>query len=414
MVDSQCQDCTELSSTNKSLVVILIGLGLLFIAVFQPTVRKFIAKFNTRSTRAKGKHLFNFFQCVTLLPVIYSVPFPSSYITFLDLFAFVNLSIVQIFSVGCIKGWGYHANLVSVCLLPVAVLFVLAIAGKLYSAVTKKSWTAKQTFGLFLMFLWCFYPYITNIILQAFNCETFDNGVSLLRLDFAINCDSSTHQWYQSFALAMIFVYPVGTPCLFLSAMWPYRKELSDPVKRELPQAKGRHLSFFCSDYQGSQWYWEIVELGRKALLNGFLLLVSQGSLLQLELAAVISFLYIMAVLHIHPMRQLHNNYLVAFISFMLLLTYKASQLLKILEGNKGSVVSYQLGYDPTWILVLLIGTAIAVLVVGLSMMMSDIKKQLQQRKMKYASDVAAYNSRKGDFVELPKLLLGFYHLFFR
>jgi len=330
MVDNECKDCTKLSSTNKSLIVVLVGLAVLVFVVLQPTVRKFLTKYNTRSLRARAKHMFSFFQYVTLLPVIYSVPFPASYITFLDMFAFVNLSVVQIFSVGCITGWGYHANLVSACLFPLVFLFVLVMGAKVYVVVTKKSWAGKQTLSLFLMFLWCFFPYITNIILQAFNCEKFENGDSLLRIDFSIDCNSSTHQSYQSFAWAMVFVYPLGTPCLFLLAMWPHRAELSDPVRRELPQAKCRHLAFFCSEYKGSQLHWEILELVRKVLLNGFLLLASQGSLLQLEAAAIISLLYVLVVLLVRPMRQLQNNYLVAFISLMLLLSYKASQLQNI------------------------------------------------------------------------------------
>ena len=40
-----------------------------------------------------------------------------------------------------------------------------------------------------------------------------------------------------------------------------YRHELSDVAMRESSYAEGKHLAFFCNDYSGRHWYWEIVEV---------------------------------------------------------------------------------------------------------------------------------------------------------
>ena len=66
--------------------------------------------------------------------------------------------------------------------------------------------------ALFLIFL--LYPSTSSMIFSTFICEDIDDGQSYLRADYAINCASPAHQIATAFAVAMIFVVPVGTPLL--------------------------------------------------------------------------------------------------------------------------------------------------------------------------------------------------------
>jgi hypothetical protein len=90
MQDNGCVSCESLSDSNKSLFVVLIGLALL-VALFaayrtHPPLRAAISKLNTKSMVTKAKHIFVFFQAVILVSDVYSVPYPTSYLKFLDVF----------------------------------------------------------------------------------------------------------------------------------------------------------------------------------------------------------------------------------------------------------------------------------------------------------------------------------------
>ena len=113
--------------------------------------------------------------------------------------------------------------------------------------------------------------------------------------------------------VATIVVYPIGVLLLFYCAMVPYAAELSDVVARESKSAKSKHLAFFSMDYKGKYWYWELIELARKLVLNGVVVLCNQGTILQLAIALVIVMLHMILVLRAKPMRYKSNN---AFFSY--------------------------------------------------------------------------------------------------
>jgi Leucine-rich repeat (LRR) protein len=315
--DGRCIDCSEIQGNSKALIfVIVIAIAGILVYIAYRRVERvstFIGKLQTRSMFVKLKQMATFFQIVLLLPAVYLVPYPTDYIIFLNIFSFVNINVVQIFSLGCISGWDFHISFVFACALPLFVATLLAIAAVVYSLIKghnaaqgKKS--RQQAFGLFLLFLWCIFPFICNRTFQMFACETFDDGQELLRADYSIDCTSDNHRSFQIFAGIMIAAYPIGVPCLFFFSMLPYAAELSDIPTRESKFARGKHLSFFSMDYKGEYWYWEIVELGRKLMLNGVLVLCNQGTILQLTVALVVILIHLMVIIQVKPMLHLSNN----------------------------------------------------------------------------------------------------------
>jgi hypothetical protein len=315
--DGRCIDCSEIQGNSKAFifVIVIAIVGILGYIAYRRVefVSTFIEKLQTRSMIVKLKQMATFFQIVLLLPAVYLVPYPTEYIIFLNIFSFVNINIVQIFSLGCISGWDFYASFVFACALPLFVAIILVIAAVVYNlakehdpAQAKKS--RQQAFGLFLLFLWCIFPFICNRTFQMFACETFDNNQELLRADYSIDCTSDSHRSFQIFAGIMIAAYPIGVPCLFFFSMLPYAAELSDVPTRASKFARGKHLAFFSMDYKGEYWYWEIVELSRKLVLNGVLVLCNQGTILQLTVALIIIMIHLMVILKVEPMLHMSNN----------------------------------------------------------------------------------------------------------
>jgi hypothetical protein len=107
----------------------------------------------------KLKQMAAFFQIVLLLPSVYIVPYPTDYISFLSIFSFVNINLIQIFSLGCISGWDFHVSFLFACALPVCVYIFLAIVTLSYSLLKRhnaqqRKRAQQQAFAMFLLFLW--------------------------------------------------------------------------------------------------------------------------------------------------------------------------------------------------------------------------------------------------------------------
>ena len=70
------------------------------------------------------------------------------------------------------------------------------------------------------LFGWCFflifllYPGCCFTAFSTFICSSLDDGSRYLRRDPSIDCDAPTHSLMQSYAIIMIFVWPLGVPLL--------------------------------------------------------------------------------------------------------------------------------------------------------------------------------------------------------
>jgi hypothetical protein len=164
-------------------------------------------------------------------------------------------------------------------------------------------------------------------VCSTFNCEDFDDGsvdgLRLLRLDYSIDCRSAEHQTYIGVAYFGVVLYPIGVPCFMLMALWPYRKELSDVASRKSTHAKSRHLSFFCADYKGAYWYWEVVVLVFRFAVSALVLApgFKPRTILQLIIGMLFVFVYFVLVGRAEPMLQRENNFVNSFAILQLLFT---------------------------------------------------------------------------------------------
>ena len=199
--------------------------------------------------------------------VVYHVRYPTAYITFLKVFEIVNVNVVELFQLGCISSsWNFYSSVVFSCTLPLYIGLLFAIGAIAVSQFVpehkRRSMRYGQLVRWFLMLLYCIYPSVAYFVFQVLApCESFDDNLTLLRADYSIDCSTNSHEKYVAFAGVMTVVYPLGVPVLYLAALWPYRKEVSDAQLRESDGAKSTHLAFFYADYKPSFWYERFVSL---------------------------------------------------------------------------------------------------------------------------------------------------------
>lgn len=66
-------------------------------------------------------------------------------------------------------------------------------------------------------------PLVPSVPTYPHKKQAFDNGRTLLRADYSIDCDVSEHTSYRALAITMAIVYPIGSLGTFSAVLWKYR-----------------------------------------------------------------------------------------------------------------------------------------------------------------------------------------------
>jgi hypothetical protein len=152
-------------------------------------------------------------------------------------------------------------------------------------------WSA--VFKTSFMVLFVAYPGIALKIMRTFKCRYID-GTPYLAVDMRLRCYDSTWFGYATYAFIMGVVYMAGLPLSVLWILWRRRHKLFATER----DSKGQHMlvavtvekyGFLYEDYGPSAWWWEVEELVRKLLLSAVIVLIDEGSPLQVTLAVLIS-----------------------------------------------------------------------------------------------------------------------------
>jgi hypothetical protein len=212
------------------------------------------------------------------------------------------------------------------------------------------------------------YPSISVRVIGFFNCREIGHEFYLSK-DLSVVCFDSLWALYTPVALAAMLVYVVGVPILFFAVLYQARcagvswnmhlSTLNDkrrehflkeaaidakismefwavPCTRE-DELKAIHaflerrnlrghktynrLGFIYYAYKEDCWWYEIIELSRKLILNGFAALISPGTQSQIVFGLVVCFLYLMFVMMQSPYNASTDHLLAVLCHIQLFLT---------------------------------------------------------------------------------------------
>jgi hypothetical protein len=149
--------------------------------------------------------------------------------------------------------------------------------------------TLPLTLGLTFLVL----PSTSTRIFRAFKCETFqyddDDGTSrrYLYADLALSCDSDEYEATKTMAFAMLAFWPMGIPLLYVILLWASR----DALRTGNPTSLSRATAYLSADYCYTYWvplgFWEPLEMCRKLILTGWVLMI-RGNAEQARVIAAI------------------------------------------------------------------------------------------------------------------------------
>ena len=190
--------------------------------------------------QVKGRILVSMIQVVSSLGIVFNVPYPTFFSSFVRALSIFSLDLFAVMPFGCVASLNHDHYLLIRTLVP---LFLLAISflyrrrlqkkmekykarGALLKANAfrrklQKLRMAEQladqllTYNFVLIYL--LFPSNSANIFATFNCETLDDAdrSRFLRIDFSVNCDDPGHQTMMIYAGFMVLVYPIGVPALY-------------------------------------------------------------------------------------------------------------------------------------------------------------------------------------------------------
>lgn len=235
----------------------------------------------------------------------------------------------------------------------------------------------KKTFLTVVFFL---YPGIGTRVFRTFKCLHI-LGEAWLTADMSVRCWEGQHSQSVALMVVCVFVYVIGIPVA--SVLILYRNQsliveksgpihanfgichlichkknsplLASQLKRQKKQFKDTYGQLF-EAYKPKHWYFEAIEMVKKQILAGGLVLVAPGSPVQVLLAIIVALAFLVTVLHTKPYADVNDNKIQAFATIQLILLLLVGLVLKTDRSGP---------YETVLLSVLLVLVYMSVVVLG-------------------------------------------------
>ena len=151
-----------------------------------------------------------------------------------------------------------------------------------------------------------------------------------MRQDASVECGTDDHESIKNLATGFIVLWPVGSLVLFTSLLAACYK----PLQAKSPNALTRATAFLHREYEQNWYWWEAVELARKLVLTGFVLLIPEkNAFLRLVVATLVCSCYAVAIAVVRPYKRVEDNVLAVATSLVLLLLFLGTNWTTIYLG---------------------------------------------------------------------------------
>ena len=186
---------------------------------------------------------------------------------------------------------------------------------KIRAVVVRRQGWALRMLVIALLLL---YPGLGTRIFSIFRCTQID-GLPKNQLwfqqDVSLECyvPNTRHRVYWQIAIASIFLIILGTPFIITGLLFRNRKHLHD---ENSPKHDDINLKFgsLYVQYERNFWFFEIVVMTVKQMMTGALGTLKPGTPIQVGLAVLVMFLYLMVLLRFTPFQSDADDVL-AFVS---------------------------------------------------------------------------------------------------
>ena len=248
-------------------------------------------------------------------------------------------------------------------LLPVFILLSLLLAYAFVKCSRNKAYSETLKTRLYTSGGLIFYTLSTGLatrIFRLFKCRLIQEQWYLVA-DYNQVCFKT--KW-NSFAIMAGFfgvVYIVGIPTAELLVLFCNRSKLYSNER-----LKTRFGSFYLH-YKSTTYYFDVLDLARRLLLTGGLIMMGGESVAQIFLGIVVCAIWMLALAYKEPYKNGSDNSLAILVSFQLMLTLISGMALKLYSLTPG-----QNEYQTNGFNILLIGTTWSVTFISIFLTCAD------------------------------------------
>jgi hypothetical protein len=319
-----------------------------------------------QNLKTKVKLLVGFYQISTLLHSAYNVPYPYSYLRVMAKVQFLSVDFTEALPGPCIFGQDYNfaRKLYAVGALAVLIGVGSCLVVRFSSGERQRPWANKALPWLSAV-LFFTYPGFSAFFFDALKCRKIDDAEYLVA-DLSVRCSGANYDLLRAIAIVCVAFWCFGLPVIWVSVLWPERKELSD--KRQLKRDKGLplsgfqgHLEDFHAPYEPEFWWFEGVEYLKKLLLIGVVPAASQGKVWGALLALLVTVTHLAFVLAMSPFTQVSDQIVAVSSSALLFIVLLLSVILKMNSAYESGLAAA--GINPDAAANLLIASNVAVIV---------------------------------------------------
>ena len=291
-------------------------------------------------------------QVVLVIPTVYNIEVPDFYTNWMDTFEWLEIKWYAVLNLECYaKTFGVSTFMMLQllrCVLPFIICVLVLLSGYIIAPITRlvqkrralkrasqaaaglaedtdsESLAEKRpsindvlfTLPAALFVTFIFMPHAALGVFALWNCVPYETrdaelggkqSVAYLQDDAAIRCDGSDDEYAksQTLAITFLFIWPIFVPLAFWMLVFKCRK----PVITRRPTALSRACVFLFKEYNQDHMWWEPVDILRKLLLTGFILLIPQdAAFLRLFTAMFITFTYLLLLLVVQPFKRFDNH----------------------------------------------------------------------------------------------------------
>ncbi len=340
----------------------------------------------------KFKIAIGYYQVTIIAPEAFNVAMPMQYLQWMRSLNWLSFDWLSVHvDAACIGG--FRARLLLDAIRPMTALGLLIVGAALCSILHSRCRLAPaerdggeahaspieaakagmlRVLPLTLAILFALVPTIASRIFSTFSCAVFGYDDALgttrafLAADYSIECFSDEYVSLRFLSGWLMLLWPIGVPALFAWLLYVARQTCK--ARDILPRA----IRFLHDEYKDSHRYWELFELGRKLMLNGFVFLIPlEHALKRLLLAIVVSICHMVLLQQAQPYKQASTAFVAVASSVLLLCTLILFLLVSMYDELDEEQIKGFFGFGSVFPLAAIIfGINVGVLVVVMALFM--------------------------------------------
>eukprot|EP00949_MAST-11_sp_MAST-11-sp1_P004300 g4300.t1 len=289
----------------------------------------------------KIKIFVGFAQCFSYFAVTFDVPWPPSVLAFMRAMELTALDIFALFGdLACSMSTNFAQKFV---------MHMAVVPATLLVHTEESSKT--NVFTILTTAAFALYTGVATRIFRLFKCREVQ-GQWYLTEDYSLICFSSS-EWTALAVLAAVcsVLYIVGIPLIQGIALFRNRKVLhredcgDDVTLLQRQQKMEKEYGSVYKHYTKECYYYDLLDLFRRLLLTGGLIMVGEDSIVQTFLGIVVCCTWLYLVVRNQPYRAKLDNWMATILNSHLLLTLVCGMALKLYDATPEKDVYEQIGF---------------------------------------------------------------------